>query len=317
MEYEKWLKSFLNNSDPATKYDMEMAHSYTYKLKNNICISENIDLSNQKSLERYNKFVKLVISKNPKEYKINDFKSISKNETIYLFKNIIYMILGKTEFIDNLLNNFINLIFINGSDNPMDGQVIQLYDMKTNNIVYSVRINNLETVASVVCLSHEFMHYYEMINKMDLNKKTYYDEILSIFAEKFASYVLEGQGSSDIVNKIENNRLDVIKFHYTERPKDVEETRLFAEKFNDENLYKFYKEYKIYSKVIAESYGFGYIYGEGLFQLYLTDINFRNDFSNMLNKKISLQEILNKYSINMENKDIIELSKKKMRLALK
>ena len=317
MPYEEWLKKFKLTLNTSECVEVDKIHSYSMKIKKNICINENIDLKSQKSLERYNKFIKLILVKNPIEYKTSKFKIISREKCIEQFKNIIYLLLGNDKKIDEHLEEFINLITVTNSDAPLDGNVLKYDNITDNTTEYKVNIPKCDNISSIVCLVHEFIHYYSFKYEINNTKKVYYDEILSIFAEKYASYILKGQGSSNIDVMIENIRLYSLKYHYTVITKEIEEYRLLAKKENNDNMYNFYKEFKNFYKTLAESYVLGYIYSNKMLQLYLTDESFKSDLNDLFNKKISLQEILDNYWINLDNKDVFEESKKQLRLIFK
>lgn len=314
--YERWLENFLRSYDIYTQNNMLAAHSYSNDLDDNIYIKDNIDLDNQKALERYNKFIKLIISRNPIEYKIDKFEQISEKECIDTFKEIIYKIFINNSEIDNIIYNFIDNIIITDRDEPLNGQVVQMLNTETNEIKYKVRIPNIKNTGGIVCLSHEFMHYYSCINNLDYNKKMYYKELLSILAEKYASYYLEGKGSTNIIKMINSIRFSVIKFYYKDRVEDIEFLRKKADKFNNPYAFRLYHEYKTYNKVIGEAYGLGFIYSEILFNLIINDNNFINELNQVFNKNTTIQELLDCYIINMKNKEVLEESKKQLRLVL-
>lgn len=317
MSYETWLNTFKSELDFKEAYQIDKTIGYIKALDNNMYIKENFDLQNQKALERYNKFIKIIINKYPKEYLNNDFNTMHYNEIISIFKEIIYTLLDNNNETKDIVNDFINLIEIVDLDNPLDGNVLKYLNTNNNNVFYRVLIPKCNNEASIVCLVHEFMHYISFIENINDTKKMYYEEILSIFGEKFAAHLLELHGIEDIERKIENIRVSALKFYYTDQVKELEKYRLFSQKENDDNLYRFYKESKLYIKTLAESYSLGYIYSNSIIELYFNNNSFRKDFISVFLKRLSLQELLDKYSINMENRQVIEQSKKQLRLYFK
>lgn len=314
--YEEWLNHFKTLFNSNEIIEIDKVHSYTYRINNNILLKENTDLKSQKGLERYNRFINSLNTKNFIDYKRNDFNEKNYEDCIYIFKQIIYTLLGNDNEINDILNQFINLITYNESEDVLEGNVLQFHNVTNNSIKYAVNIPLVNNESSIICMIHEFMHYLSFIKELN-TKKSYYNEILSIFGEKYATNILKGQGSTDIEKKIENIRLSNIKFHYNERLDDIETYRLFAKKESDEYLNQFYKEYKMFAKSVAQSYGLGYLYSTYMLKLYNTENNFIIDFNNLINNKINLQDILDKYSINMDNKEVVEESKKQIRLIIK
>lgn len=320
MDYESWLKELKYSNDESVEIEIDKIHSFSYKINNDLISKDNVDLCNQKALERYNKFIKLIINKPIIMYTQEHFNKIKYEECILIFKNIIYDLLGNNKYINTILKNFISIIEINNSQDPLDGTVLQYEIINNENIVnkkYRVIIPGCNTTGSIVCLVHEFIHYISFIQGISINKKPYYYEILSIFAEKYATRYLKGQGRDTEESKIDSIRLSNLKYQNTTIKKQIDDYRLLAQRENDENMYNFYKEYRIFYKLLSESYGLGYLYSTTMLELYLNDNSFKIDFNRLFNKDITLQELLDKYSINMDNKDVIELSKRRIRQIIK
>ena len=72
--YEEWLNNFRTLFDTNEIIEIDKVHSYSYRVNNDLLLKENIDLKNQKSLERYNRFIKSLSNKKFIEYKKNSFK---------------------------------------------------------------------------------------------------------------------------------------------------------------------------------------------------------------------------------------------------
>ena len=320
-DYEKFLYSFLEKiNNPEFSETILIPHSYILECKKGKYINENTDLKDFRAQERYNRFIKFVASKQIPVYTLEDFNKIETKNVLKIFHYLINEIFGDNNIINSELADFSSKISLNNTNEPMNGMVSTMFNTLTNERKTFVNVPSMDDVSSIICLAHEFIHYHYEINNKFMYKQ-YYNEILSILIEKVASQIVNTFGiEKDIIKKIECVRLDAIKFHYTDSLQDIKEVKAFFKTQSSSDIEHFKRvidEYNLYHNSLAQSYGIGYIYSEKLFDYYNNDKNFTEKLRKTFYFDETLQTLLDFYGINLNNKQIFEDTKEKVRKILK
>ena len=312
------LNSFAEQSATVEYNELLIANSFANEVRAGRQTYENVDLRNP---ERYNKFIKFVIGRNSKNYLMDSFVSESYKNVIMLTAGVLNSIFGDDSKIIDEFGEFLSYIDFTNSREVLDGYCYQLTDTRDGGKYYQVTIPTLENISAIVCLIHEFIHFHLQKNNIE-PRKFYYGEILSILFEKIAAdYIQNIRLDLQMVHKMENVRIDTIKYHYTEKKDDIREMKELTQNV-DPRYFEFskrlYTEHKAYYTLLAQSYGIGYLYAESLFCLYQENPQqFKQTLREVLYGEKFLQEVLDYHNINADNKDVYETAKKKIRLMTK
>lgn len=319
---EQFLYSFIQNLPENDATNMLSANSYCELLKKKKYIKFT-DLDDQKALERYNKLMTFISKKPLKIYKFDDFEDYDEEFIFETFTEVIISIFGCNDKIVDEIKSFIQNIRYKESDEILDGYSIQMLNKVTGNIEYSILIPSIRNLSAIVCLSHEFIHYHLQSNNLE-NKIFQYGEILSIYAEKIATHIVEEKKLDlDITKKIENVRLDGVVWHNVTNKQEVRNAvKLYSSiqgmDKNIQDIKEIFFNYKKYSIALAQSYGIGYIYAENLYQMYLNDSKIATEkINNVLSGEDTLESILAYYNISTNNKETFENAKMKVRSIFK
>ncbi len=162
-----------------------------------------------------------------------------------------------------------------------------------------LEVNSRKYFESIEILEHEMIHILIALNNNNPEKQ--YNEVLSIFGE----FV-----SAEWLSKTYNNR-EVFENWLIKKCIHYMSYRVFAKWFMDASLKKQSDFLKI-NHLANYNYLLGFIYAARLFELYhLYPTEIMQDFNFVLSGKINVIELLEKYKINLENKEVV-LSLKKM-----
>lgn len=280
-------KSNNSNTTVIDQYGSDIANAYYRNCRSGVYRRDNIDLASPQATNLYNGYITSVINANPIEYKKKHFKELEVDDIIDEVLNILIYLLGPKFFKQDECFNFFKAVEQTDSEDILDG--ICLITLNANGKKdYHVKVARLDSISSVIALTHEFIHYYLHLHDIAyVDHKFYYEEIMSILAEKIACEILTSDGVGDITKKIENTRLEVISWHYNaglqgyneavnvhnflkgiaminSRVKsDLERMEKDIPWLRSEVQTKRYLEY---AKALRESYGLGYLYAENLFQ---------------------------------------------------
>ena len=314
---EQFLYNFVKNLPENDATNMLSANRYCEQLKKNEYAKFN-DLDDQKALERYNKLMTYISKKPLKIYKLNDFDDYDETFILETFTDVILNIFGYNTKIVDEIKSFILNIRHKETDDILDGYSIQMLNRITGNIEYSIMVPSIKNLSAIVCLSHEFIHYHLQLNNMESNIFQY-GEILSIYAEKIATHIVEEKKLDlDIMKKIENVRLDGVVWHNITNKQEVRNAVKLYSNISSINKYmedvkELFYNYKKYSTALAHSYGIGYIYAENLYQMYLNDPKIATEKINkVLCGEETLESILGYYNISTNNKETFETAKMKV-----
>ena len=322
-QYVNFLKEFCKNANLPIEYFNELLviHTHSIECNSNKYLKENIDLSDFRAQERYNRFIKFVKDKKINIYTLDDFDKIDIYNVIKIFSDIILQLFDNDSYIKEEIFDFLKLIKIEERTGPMDGVVYEFKDTLTMEVGRIVYVPSMNDTSSIICLAHEFIHYHYHVNEKYEIKK-YYNEILSILSEKLASiYLYDNNIDSSIIKKIEMTRLDSIQYHYVTRVQELSDLKTLSTIIPDlksqDFLSRLYTESKMYYDSLAQSYGIGYIYSENMLKLYETENNFKNKLIDVLKFNTSLQSILDYYEITANKKEVFDVAKQKVRSILK
>jgi len=285
-------------------------------------IPKNRDFPNKKSETKYNRYLDDIKKLQPKEHFISEFKNISQKDTIYLSAQIITLLFGQK--IIPLLPDFFKTIVSSKSNSILDGVCLTIEDLTTNKITNLTSVPSLNKTSTIITIVHEFIHYYFKLINIDFNKKMYYEEIFSIYAEKVAcSFLEKNKVENNLLKRVEETRLESIYWHYFVHKDEVEfmlagykkcratissnPASLFFCNIVEQSypIIKTSDGEKIlsqYFKNLRESYGIGNLFAESLFHYYEEDSSeFLSKLRALAERNISVEDILKYYSISTTN----------------
>lgn len=215
------------------------------------------------------------VEKNIKFRRRSHFQFILEESMKYLFSDTNleqskYIIKYRADFKDS---------------NVIDG-FAKIYELNDEKILLMEIDNSFVSVAATI---HELTHLLQAVNKNNPPKK--YNELLSIFSEfVILDYLSLKFNNPDIFDNHLINRL-INRMSYR-----VYSNQLFSDDCN--GLKDIYFSCYIYF--------IGMIYGIRLFDLYKKgDLTILSTFNNALAGRITVDELLEKYCINMSNQDTI------------
>lgn len=234
----------------------------------------------------------------------------------------------------NEVNEFFSRRQISDRETIIDGCCLVYKNLENNTLESIIDLPNDDNLSSIITMVHEFIHFHIFKHNISLEKKFYYEEILSIYAEKVAAkFIAEMNFQKDFERKIEQTRLECIKWHYIDRIEEENMVKALYQRAKTNHVFNlmdklFIQEaeknlpwlknpedtiaHDLYQKALAESYGFGYIYGEALSYYDSIDpMTTKNKVKETLNGRITIQNLLNYYDISM-NKKTIEIAKEKV-----
>ena len=303
---------------------------FAEQAKKGIYIDKIIDLNEKRKKEAYNGYINSIIKANPKEYFIDNKANITINDFTKLSAVFIYEIFGEKYLKDYMELITSKRIITNGSKSILDGVNYVIGSTIDSNFRESgICIPDVHHVSSIITLMHEFSHYLCDKYNYNFNKKYYYGEILSIYAEKRAIEVAEKMfHDNEFKQIVEESRLEGIKWHYTEQkqivdflkfmyynlPVDMNESSdlytmnpLMANPSDAEYVFKFYEQF-------AASYGIGYLYSESLIAKRKDDNKKIDNFIDQTIKgEKSLDELLKYFGISMGNNEVFQIADDKIK----
>lgn len=322
LEYRKYMLNIydiVKEKDETLAKTIFVAYSLGCQTRSGIYVPGNPDLMVPRAKDRYDSVIRYIDSKNPREYTISEFgsqKMIDNYEFVYY---IACSILGESEELFESFKEFISNIRINNSNSVLDGYCYQIINPDKPS-EYMIEIPSEESISSIACVLHEFIHFYLLKHQISF-PKAYYEEILSILFEKIAAdFVEKDLNEKDFTKKIESSRLDCVRYHHVNNKEEMEAMRLFLQLIRQysqnwqEQEEKMLADYKAYHDKLSHSYGLGYIYAENLFLLYKNDKNtFIEAMKKIFSGEVTLQEVLDDFNITTANKVIFDNAKIKIK----
>lgn len=288
---------------------------------------ENTDLLSPVAQVKYQKYIRTLADYHPHEYKNYEFKKMPSQEVLKLFIYIIQKIFNSPS-INEEIKEYISTLACSGSDESLNGVALSCQIEGQKDMKRITQISSLDRTCSIISLVHEFIHFHTSKIKMDFNKKRYYEEILSIYAEKLATRMLSYyEIEADLIRKIEETRMDSIVWHNIEHPKEISyvissyETTKFLPKDAEANYYISLLEENLpwiktaatitgarqYKKNIADSYGIGALYAESLLRCQIEDVSTTTlKVKKVLFGEEKLQDMLDYFGINASSSKTYE-----------
>lgn len=311
-----------------TTFDECLPHNYlNYKnlIDKGMILPGNIDLKKKAVLEKYNKWIDKIADLKPKEYMTDSIEKIEGNMFSEICVELAINIFG--ERIINDLEEFIKNLNVSQTNSLLDGVCICQVDSQTNKImdIYAT-IPNIDFLSSIVSFLHEFTHYLCQKYGVNLNGKLYYEEILSLYVEKYAVYSLsKNSKDSSFINKLESTRLEALVWHYKQKLYELEkifEKYQNLKRNNPSEAKMFEKSISSliatsegrniiygYEKCLADSYGIGYLFGDALYRKGLEDEKIlRDKILHLIFEDKSLDNLLKYYGISTNNFSLYDQS---------
>ncbi len=322
------------------QYEVALLMSHAEDVKKGNLLKDNIDIAGGKAHNKYNQYIDSIKRLNAKEFKLSSFPIIGLNEVLNLSGSIIVHLFG--EEVIPIFKEFLEVLYPTNTDQALDGISVTALNQITNETKKLVEVPDMRYSSTVITIVHEFTHFLLRHLNIDNSKKRYYDEILSIYAEKVASFFMMTElGKEGILffQRIEQTRLEGITWHYTVGVPEAENLvkeylRCKQTKNPTISLLSYTssveKELPIiktaegrslllsYYQNKADSYGMGYLYAEYLFQKFLENPELaKTQLKRVLEKEITLQQLLDFYKINARNYQVYETVNKKLELVRK
>ncbi len=316
-QYENFLYNVASTMPDRDAHYLLFSHRYVESCKEGVYVPCN-DLINQQQRERYNKYINLITLKNISPFYLESFKKGNREEIFFIFIYIVVTIFGESDSISDELKVFLSGIIENGSNEVLDGVTSKLINTNTKDILYITQIPSVTNYSAIVCLFHEFVHFHFQKND-SLCSVFHRGEILSILGEKIASYFVDKQNVDDKFSyKIDIDRLECIKWHYTKKLNELNMLKMFSKETFNPNMKRLYEEYIKYFIDLAQSYGIGFLYAENLFQIFLDDPKeFTKNLRKVLLFEQSINDMLEHYDISTNNKKTFDNAKIKIKTLLK
>ena len=319
-------------------FEKAIVLGHKIELEEGKIIKGNPDLSNGKASQKYNKFISDVEALNAHEYLVTDFPKIGSKNVIDMSLHIIILLFGE-KVVPEAIEFFKRLIPAETRSMAcLDGVSLTAENRLTGEKQKMTQVPDIETSSSIVTIVHEFVHYYVGKMNIDLNKKRYYREILSIMAEKVAHLIVKlNTKEPNFSQKIEESRLEAIGYHYKtqlpaleERIKEHEYLKQHAlrgDVFASVVIKKMEQDIPLldtptnisilrdYYRSQAESYGIGYLYADYLAKRFLDDNDtFKKQISSLQSHDKTMQDVLDYYGISLKNYEIYNSANETLQL---
>lgn len=301
--------------------EKDLINEYIKSIKNGTIYSTTKDLDKASVSKKHENWIRKISELNPKEYDVSAMEKIDKEIVLEITLDILIKIFG--ENIGESYIEYLKSIEVTNQKTLLDGMAskVGIKNPETNNLdLFDITfIPNINYLSSVVVLIHEFMHYYTYKKEVNEGKKRYYNEILSLYGEKYAiNYLSELVKNKEFLKVMESTRVEGILWHYIISPSEMETIiKLYRTAKNNKDYQMLYqiekdlpqlfteegiKYIKSYRKCLADSYGIGYLFADALYKKGLDDSSIlRTNISSYYNGDKSLQEILNYYNISTTN----------------
>ena len=322
------------------QYEQALIKEYSNDIEMGRTLLENKDLANGKARNKYNQYLASISKLNPQEYKITSFPILGIDRVLEIAGAIILTIYG--EQILPVLEEYLKVLKQSNTLSALDGISISMLHKETFEEIKIVEVPNLEYSSTITTIVHEFTHFLLRKYKVDFSKKSYYEEILSIYAEKIANiYIAKELGSQGLKfhGQIEECRLEVINWHYNinlplleqnialynklkqKRDKTLSDLRALAsmeQTLPQVRTTKGQSILKGYYKNMADSYGIGYLYGSSLVEKHLDDLyTMKDQIRKVIEGLLPFQEFLNYYGINARNYQVYDTVERQLEIVRK
>ena len=298
-------------------YISDIIKTFEYDIKKGNIDPEIYDLNDKKAKKNYDNILNVIKMVNPREFKTKDFEKCDKKIMYDVFKYLVDKVYGNYGL--NVFDDFINTIHYQETNQFLNGVTSKIYNKNEHKFLGTITaLPNANVTGVIATMFHEFTHF--LFNSLGpvIDKKKYYGEILPIFSEKVASQHLEEIFNDKKINdKIESTRLECIKWHYVDNPKQVKDfielyersTTFYKCLLAEDNYWVTSKEdillKKSYDENLAASYGIGYIYANMLYEMFKNDENdAKETLKKLYYKDMDLNDTLSRYNISLRNMDV-------------
>jgi hypothetical protein len=177
-------------------------------------IMDNTDITDSKPRKYYQQYLSKLTQFKAKEFKIEQFPKLGSDKVIDLASSIIVAIYGKK--IMPILMDYYNNIYQSETSDPLDGISISAINTITKEKTEIVEVPNFDYSSTITAIVHEFTHYLLRRLNIGFERKRYYEEIISIYAEKISNlYVSKelGLDGNRFIRQIEECRIEGINWH--------------------------------------------------------------------------------------------------------
>ncbi len=322
------------------RYEQALITEFGNDIENGRVLLENKDLANGKERNKYNQYIASISKLNPQEYNITSFPILGIDKVLEIAGAIILTIYG--EEVLPVLEEYLSVLNQSDTLSALDGISISMLHKETFEEIKIVEVPSLEYSSTITTIVHEFTHFLLRKYKVDFSKKSYYEEILSIYAEKIENLYITrelGLQGSKFHRQIEECRLEGINWHYNinlplleqnvalynklkqKRDKTLSDLRALASMEQTIPQVRTSKGQSIlrgYYKNMADSYGIGYLYGSSLVEKHLDDLyTMKAQIRKVLNGILPFQEFLNYYGINARNYQVYDAVERQLDIVRK
>lgn len=248
-----------------------------YKFKNIDLV--NYDIQSNLALINYQDYLNSIIKLNPLKHKSDEFKVMDLKDIVTSVGKFLVLLFGNDIF--DIYKDFIKQENINLIGNSSE---------------------------SILLLINKFIEYICNSNNISYNNKFYYREIIPLYIDKIISNLMENVIKEDkYINKIDENMLNNICY----------QIKLFNSIKSLDSSNEVFQNNKYllnYFENMRDLYGIGYLYSEALYHEYLNDQKSSLlRIKNVLNKRDTLQSLLNYYGIQAKKDHIYGYVDEKIR----
>lgn len=293
--------------------------SFDECVKSGVYVSGNIDLNSGYANSEYKKYIGAVKDINPREYFCDSFDYVDSEKVFDICLYIVCKLFNDELNIVYDFANFVSTINVSHDRSFLNGVALNIankLDPSKTILITDIASDNL--TCSPIGIVHEFVHYYCRKHKIGIERKKYYEEILSIYGELYTAEILDKEFSFGVAKKSDDTRLETIKWHYFDHPEEINQLKeiirlmpssrkIIAEQCPWILSEKEFKKEENYRTQLADSYGIGYLFARYLRLLSLTDEDkVQSKVSDALKGNISLGEMLGYFDIQCKNKSMYE-----------
>lgn len=284
----------------AVNFDEAIAKDFIKTSKRDGISLEFSEFKNSKYKSNYDRIVGEILNSDPVEDNKN-YKPLDYNEILYRSVVIVKYLLG--DAVSNQeLANLTNIVRVTDNENVMDGYFLDIiYEGKRQELLV---IPKMDKTASIICLVHKMMHYFENNRKFKTFSNYRYNETMSQLGERLACYFVDGDGlENNITHKLGGIRLDAIKYQ--------QEGLIYMDlQIREFPMIKYDPEFvnlSTYERSRDHAYLVGFINQVGLFDRYLDDEKtFLSKLNAIFKGNIKVPDMLDYYGIDIKKNEITD-----------
>lgn len=263
------------------------------------------EFNTRKYRDNYDRIVGEILKSNPIEDNKN-YRILKYDEIIYRAIIIVKHLLGDAVSSKELMDAA-SIVTKSNSENVMEGYCLDITEeteeKKFEHHNYLV-IPGMNKTASVVCLVHELMHYFERKERVVTFTNYRYNETMSQIGEAVSSYLLDKDGLEyNLLYKIRGLRLDAIKFQQEALIMTEEQLEHFPMIKNDPE----FADLDAYERSRDHAYLVGFINQVILLNRYLDDEKtFLKKLNEIYKGSLKVPDLVNYYGIDIKKREITE-----------